>query len=266
MRIKGLKMKRFAVCAAAAALLLIAASCVFAADFTGSIEPVDDTSRLLAFYVNKFTPEELTLVTADKPDASGYFSDIYMDLKGVRIEGMRLDRLTFRMYGAQFNEPEKWAAGEVECRDAMNIHALAALLQDDVNRSIEEQTFGDDDHWHDVSLAITPRGLVGSGYYAAKVMFVTLDIRIDIESGLKIMNNRELWLDNPQVKINRLDLPDYITQKALAQIQPLIDLNRFPLPLRLHSVKLTDGRAELSTRTLPQPVENGITYHYTAGK
>ena len=64
-----------------------------------------------------------------------------------------------------------------------------------------------------------------------KVLFVTLDILIEIDSGLKIVGNKELWLKDPQVKINRLDLPDYITNQALSQIQPLLDLNRFPLPI-----------------------------------
>ena len=64
------------------------------------------------------------------------------------------------------------------------------------------------------------------------------------------------------MRINRLDLPAYITNKALSQIQPLLNLNRFPLPMSLHKVTLEEGRAILSTRQLPKPMEKGITYHY----
>ena len=96
------------------------------------------------------------------------------------------------------------------------------------------------------------------------MLFVTLDILIEIDSKLKIVNRRELWLDNPQVRINKMDLPDYITNKALSQIQPLLDLARFPLPLKLHTVTLEKGTALLSTRILPEPMERGITYHYLA--
>ena len=94
------------------------------------------------------------------------------------------------------------------------------------------------------------------------MLFVTLDILIEIDSKLKIVNRRELWLDDPQVRINKMDLPDYITKKALAQIQPLLDLARFPLPLKLHTVALEKGRALLSTRIGPQPIDQGTTYHY----
>ena len=66
------------------------------------------------------------------------------------------------------------------------------------------------------------------------------------------------------MRVNKLDLPDYITQKALSQIQPLLDLGRFPFPLRLHTVQLEHGSAFLATRILPDPMQNGVSYRYTA--
>ena len=234
-------------------------------EFRGKIEPQDPTSHLLAFYVKKFTPEELNLTVSGAPDATGKFADLYMDLTGVMIDKVRLDKLTFRMYNVQFNAPENWAAGDVLCENALQIYALSTILESDINKSLESKTFGEsDDHWRDVSLAITPQGLRGKGYYMAQVLFMTLDILIEIDSGLKIVGNKELWLDRPEVRVNRLDLPDYVTKKALSQIQPLLDLNRFPLPLSLHKVTLEKGRAILSTRILPKPMDNGVTYHYTA--
>ena len=222
--------------------LPLAASALWAADFEfrGAIEPTDDTSRLLAYYVNRFAPEELSLSVVGQPDATGRFHDLFMDLKGVRIEDVRIDRLTFRMNDVQFNAPENWVSGDVECRDALQIYAACRILEEDINKGLEAQT------------------------YLAKVLFVTLDILIEIDSKLKIVNHKELWLDGPQVRINKLDLPEYITNKALSQIQPLLDLARFPLPLKLHTVTLEQGSALLSTRLPPQPVEQGATYHYLA--
>ena len=50
------------------ALTLLAWGCCVATasraadfEFRGKIEPTDDTSRLLAYYVNRFDPEELKL-------------------------------------------------------------------------------------------------------------------------------------------------------------------------------------------------------------
>lgn len=165
------------------------------------------------------------------------------------------------MKGAQFNPPHEWSDGKVECRSAIQILALANLLEGDINHTIESQTFGDDgsSEWHDVSLRITPKGLRGKGYYR----FGILDILIEIESGLKIVKGKELWLNNPQVKVNNLDVPDYVTRKALGDIQPLVDLKKFPLPLTLHKVDLKNGNATLSTRILPERPQSGRTYTYT---
>ena len=222
----------------------------------------DEVDDLLKYYVNRFNPESAYLVIADKPDKTGRFSDLYMDLNGVVIEDLRIDRLTFRMGGVQFNEPSEWAKGNVECSDAVQVQAFASIFEDDINRAIEAKTFGEKDHWHDVSMAITPQGLKGKGYYTADAGLFNIDILLEITGGLKIVNGKELWLNNPSVKVNKLDGPDYITRKALTRIQPLVDLNRVPLPMTLHMVDLKQGNAVLSTRTLPKPITEGLKYSY----
>ena len=144
----------------------------------------------------------------------------------------------------------------------MQINAVVTVLEDDINRAIEEKTFGKEDQWHDVSMAITPSGLKGRGYYKTNAMLVNLDILLEITSGLKIVNSKELWLNNPLVKVNKMDVPDYITSKALTKIQPLVDLRKFPLPMSLHMVNLKQGSAVLSTRTLPKALTKGLKYNY----
>ncbi|MBQ7267916.1 MAG: DUF2993 domain-containing protein, partial [Synergistaceae bacterium] len=88
-------------------------------------------------------------------------------------------------------------------------------------------------------------------------------ILIEITSNLRVVKGKELWLKDPQVKINKMDLPDYVTKQALSKIQPLVNLNEFPLPLSLHKVELKKGNAILSTRSLPQPFSEGLRYSYT---
>ena len=170
--------------------------------------------------------------------------------------------MTFRMRGVQFNEPSEWAKGNVECKDAVQIQALATILEGDINRAIEAKTFGKKDKWHNVSLAITPQGLKGKGYYTADAKLFNLDILLEINSGLKIVKGKELWLNNPTVKANRMDVPDYITRKALTRIQPLVNLDKFPLPMTLHKVDLKQGSATLTTRTLPNALTQGLKYSY----
>ena len=241
--------------------VVLIASVIIALSFS-SMSRADEVNDLLNYYVNRFKPETASLAISQKPDETGLFNDIYMDLQGVVVEDLRLDRLTFRMKGVQFNKPSEWAKGNVECKDAIQIQALARILESDINRAIEAKTFGEEDSWHDVSLAITPQGLKGRGYYTADAKLFKLDILLEIVSGLKIVKGKELWLNNPNVKANRMDVPDYVTKKALTRIQPLVDLDRFPLPMTLNKVDLQKGSATLSTRTLPKALTDGLKYSY----
>ncbi|MBQ7193473.1 MAG: DUF2993 domain-containing protein [Synergistaceae bacterium] len=220
-------------------------------------DPVDD---LLSYYVSKFGVERGEIIVDALPDETGRFTDIYMSLKGLVIEDLRIDNVTVRMKGVQFNEPSNWKDGNVECKEAISIQGVANIFEDDINNAIKAKTFGDGrDEWHDLSMKIEPSGLSGRGYYK----FGFLDILIEITSNLRIVKGKELWLKDPQVKINKMDLPDYVTKQALSKIQPLVNLNEFPLPLSLHKIELKKGNAVISTRSLPQPFSEGLRYSYT---
>lgn len=220
----------------------------------------DSVDDLLAYYVNRFGVEKGEIMVDALPDETGKFGDIYMALTGLMVENLRIGSVTVRMKGVQFNEPSNWKAGNVECKDAISVQAVAEIFEDDINRAIAAKTFGDGkDEWHDLALGIKASGLSGRGYYK----FGILDILIEITSNLRIVKGKELWLKDPQVKINKMDLPDYVTKQALGKIQPLVDLNKFPLPLSLNKVELKKGSAVLSSRNLPKPLPDGLKYSYT---
>ena len=230
-------------------------------EFRGRVEPVDFTTRILAYYVEEFSPEELILSINGPPDANGSYRDIYMNLTGVMIGGVRVDKLVFRMNYAQF---EIHPDGEVECLSVVAIYARCLVREDDINRKLAEETFGRDDRWENIHMRISPSGLRARGNYIARILFIPLNISIEIESGLRIVAHRELWLNDYTLRVNALDVPDYITSSAIRQIQPLLDLGRFPLPLSLHSVEFQEGQAAFSTRIPPEPMRGGITYRYRA--
>jgi hypothetical protein len=233
-------------------------------EFIGTIDAQDHVSRLLRNYVEEFSPEELFLKIDEQPD-NGRFRDLYMDLRGIIIGGVRVNRLIFRANDVRFNDPSEWAT-KVECLDALQIYAYCSLKEEDINRHLEMETFGRDGHWSNIFMKISPSGLYARGNYSIDLLLFSLNILIEVDSGLKIVENKELWLDDYTVRVNTLGVPDYVTRKAIAQIQPLLDLGRFYLPLKLHKVEFREGEALLSTRILPQPMQKGITYRYRRGQ
>ena len=245
------------------ALCLLFSTPVFAAGFSykGKIEPTNDTSKLLEFYVEKFDPESLELIIEKEPDEPGLYKNIYMDITGCNISGVRLDRLTFQLLEAQFNAPEEWESGEVECTSALEVYATCRLMEDDINADLENRVIGSDvDKWRNLKIRITPKGLSGSGEYSVKLL-LSFNVFIEIESKLRIVRGQEVWLDDAFVKLNRLDVPEHVTNMALSQIQPLLDLKTLPLPLKLNNITFMEKEALFETRVLPSKIE-GITYTY----
>ena len=63
------------------------------------------------------------------------------------------------------------------------------------------------------------------------------------------------------MRVNKVDLPKSITEKAISQIQPVIDLNEFIFPLTLDKIEQTEDKVTLASRLDPEPFE-GIKYTY----
>jgi hypothetical protein len=244
-------------------LCLLFSAPVFSADFSykGKVEPTNDTSLLLKFYVEKFDPESFLLIIENDPDETGLFKSIYMDIVGCNISGVRLDRLTFQLIDAQFNAPSEWANDNVECASALEVYATCRLLEDDVNDDLKKRVIGSgDDNWRNLKLKISPKGLSGSGEYSVKLVFA-FNILIEIESKLRIVGGQEVWLEDAFLKLNRLDVPEHVTNMALDQIQPLLNLKKIPLPLKLSKIIFKEKEALFETRVLPSKIE-GTTYTY----
>ena len=79
----------------------------------------------------------------------------------------------------------------------------------------------------------------------------------------KIVKKQQIWLDNCTIKVNRVAIPETVTDRAISKIQPVIDLSRFIFPLELDSVKQDEERIYIRSRILPEPFD-GITYRYFA--
>lgn len=246
------------------AFLFLFAQAAVGADmeFIGKVDGNTPLSHILRFYVEKFTPEEVFLEVDELPDESGRIRELYMDMTGIIIGKVRLDRLTARMSDVRFNSPIEWEKGNVVCLDALQTYAFCRLTDKDINGSLADRALGKDDQWHNISMKISPDGLYAKGNYIAQILFLSLDILIEVKSGLKIVDNKELWLDKYEIFVNKMDVPGYITEKAVGQIQPILNLARFPFPLKLSNIDFRQGEALLSTRVLPERLGRGFTCRF----
>lgn len=220
--------------------------------------------KLLDHFVKEFSPEEITMIIDEEPNEKGYVRDIFLDIRGCSIGGVRIDSLTLRAMGVQMNAPSEWDRKGLDAKEILNVHALARILEKDLNNNLLSKEFGDDDHWHNLQVDMRPDGIYARGNYLVTVLF-RLDILIEIFSRFKIVDRKEVWLDDYTLKVNRVDVPQFITDKAVSEIQPLLDLGKFVFPLRLHSISYDEKSLTISSRVLPESFE-GIRYRYSGNK
>lgn len=226
--------------------------------------PVMTPGRKLQYhFIKQLDPEKMVMIFDEEPGEEGYIRDVYMDLKGAVIGGVRIKSLVIRGSGIQLSPVHTWGEDGPEVEQILNIHAKGIIDENDINQNLLQKEFGDDGHWHNLQLDIHPGGIYAKGYYLVRMLF-KLDILIEIESRLKIVDFQQIWLDQYTVRVNRVDIPAFITEKAVSQIQPLLDLSRFVFPLKLTSISYDDTSITLSSSREPEPFD-GIIYQYEKG-
>lgn len=222
----------------------------------------DRGDALLRLFAREFTPERMTMTLDEAPDEEGYVREIYLDITGCDIGGVRMDALRVRAMGVQLNPPEEWEEKGLEAREILNVHAFARLLEKDLNDNLTSKEFGDDDHWKNIQVDMRPDGVYVRGNYLVTILF-RLNMLIEIFSRFRIVNMEQVWLDDYTLRVNRVDVPQYLTDRAVEQIQPILDLGKFIFPLKLHSIDHDDDGLTIRSRVLPEPFE-GLVYEYSA--
>ncbi len=256
---------RNVIAAALAVIVLFAGTCLAesANHFNGCIEGDSSGTILFRAFAEGLKPESMEMILDEEPDDSGRVRHMYLDLYGCDLGGVRIDRLEIEAVDVQFTPTCEWKESGPDIENMLAVYAQAIIMEKDVNEAISDEAFGDgDEHWHDVALDFRENGVYVKGYYLANFIF-RLDILIELEGHFGIVGGKQVWLEDYTMRVNRVDLPDYITERAIGKIQPIIDLEDFVFPLTLREVVQEEDRVTLRSRVLPRRIE-GILYKYQA--
>ena len=258
----------------------------------------DEVGDLFNNYMQYLKSGNVTLIISEQPDQTGFFKEAYLEAKGivakkdiasridVNIENVRIDSALINVSGLQLNPPSDWKT-RVSFDSFQSSSVTVNILESDINSAIKDQEFrlradnGKDFILFNVVTDITADGIKITGYlreenpsglasYAAAWLLgpAVDNYPVEINSKLKIVDDRELWLDNPTVKRGSFsELDSYIERNITNRDRPILDLGELDLsrtPVTLHSVELKDGSLSFSSATLPKALEGGIRYTYSA--
>ena len=253
----------------------------------------DQIGELFNYYVGQLKSGTVTLTISEQPDESGFINEAHLEAKGAAyhqnerpvFQDTRIDSLFLNVSGIQLNPPSEWTDNSsVKFRRWQSSAFTVNVLDSDITTALKDKTFefysdGKNFIFHDVSVSITSGGVKITGFikesepydwrsYAAAWLLGSAadDYPVEINSGLKIVNDKELWLDNPTVKRGTFsEIDGYIEREITNRNKPLVNLDEVDLdlskiPITLHSIELNNGSLSISTATLPQALNGGIRY------
>ena len=256
-----------------------------------SADPVGD---LFNDYVQRAQSQKVTLVISEQPDATGLFKEAYLEAKGVVFEAKgvvfknnpRIDSVNVNVSSLQLNPPSEWSNSRVDCKGYKSASATVSILESDINAALKDKDFRFENDgkyfiFHNVEVDITTSGVRITGflkeqdtrnfnsYVAAFLLGAAADdYPVVITSKVKVVDGKEIWLDDPKVdKGNYSDIDSYIERKITQRNTPLLDLGNLDLsrtPITLGKVELKDGSVTISTAALPKAIEGGVKYTHPA--
>lgn len=246
--------KSFKAIALAAALITVSASSALAEDLG---------ERLFRMFLDELNPQRAQMVLREPPEESGLIKHVYMDMEGADIGGVRIDRITVEGMDVAFTSPETWGTESADVTSILATNAVAVIKEEDINSHLKSKEFGDDEKWNNLALDFSPGRVYAKGYYLADLVLLKLNILIEIDGTFKVKEGKQVWLDDYTLKVNRAKVPEGLTDRAMAKIQPILDLGKFMFPLKLSGIELDEDKAVVKSVSEPRPFE-GIVYEYDA--
>ncbi len=241
------------------ALLAFPAGAAQTREFKGNFTPETNGEKLLSILVSITNPEVLELRLDEEPDDQGNIRNLHILVKGASLGGFRLEKLALESSFLELNTPPEWdadAKNPVVVKDVLRTNFEAVILEKDVNRALQSQG---GDEWRKVSVDLKPGFMTARGYYHVKNPGLTL--LAEVKTGLQIKKGKELWLKDPELKINHDEQTDAV-RDAIRKLQPLVDIRDLPFPITLADLSIDETKLRLATRTAPKPFE-GLLLRYS---
>ena len=102
-------------------------------------------------------------------------------------------------------------------------------------------------------------GIRVSGSYVATFLF-TFNIRMEVLSKLSF-DERGLSLTDTTLFVAGVKQPEYLTSQLLQRINPLIERERIPFPVRISKIDFKDDRIVITGN--PEPLKDSNVWNYS---
>jgi len=177
------------------------------------------------------------------------FERFFLEARGIRIDGMRIEELTAAALGAVFNREEEWRK-TAEMRSAELATLRMRVLEKDVNDFfLLKYPPGRRSGWLFIRFDLKDGWIRGEGLY--KFSGLPFRTHVVLEGKLEVVRGRKVYVSDYTMRVDGLEIPRSRAEPVVNRIQPLLDLDKLAFPGRLSRVEVRED--SLLVETSPSP-------------
>ncbi len=222
----------------------------------------DRGQELFQIFLDNLKPQRAQLILSGQPRENGQVPQLYIAVEGAYVRGMRIQSVAIKGYHVLTDPPEQWDSLEYpKVHSVLACHGQVELIQQDLNDFLVSRAFGSKREWEDVKVDFKDGRVNVSCYYRLDLKILSLRVKLELDTALEIKNGTELWLRDTRMRINNSEVSEALIRRALARLQPILDLDRFGLPLGLAKVEIQEDRMIIRSRRPARPFP-GLLYSY----
>ncbi len=148
-----------------------------------------------------------------------------VDEFAVRLRGVRLDILRAVLFGRFI------------VRSADGGQATVRLLQEDVQQALEDRPYVE---------GARVRFANGLVHLAGTATVAGAKVDVDLTGALVLKDSRQVVLRVETMNVRGISLPPGVANLVIAPLNPLLSVDKLPVPLRLVGVEIRDGSAVIT--------------------
>ena len=204
--------------------------------------------------VKEFDPEKLTVQATGGGSFLSAKATVIV-IKGVRIESVSLYAM---MKEPPNNIKEDDEDHKYKLADLIHYSRGEVVLLEKDFTEYTSKEIEDIKGFKNLECDFSKNGIRVSGSYVATFLF-TFNIRMEVLSKLAF-DERGLCLTDTTLLVAGVKQPEYLTSQLLERINPLIERERIPFPVRITRIDFSDDRIVITGN--PQPLKDANVWNY----
>lgn len=222
----------------------------------------DYGQELFDILLARVEPARAELCLQEMPAADGTIPWAYLECQNADVSGMNVRSLRVEVFDAVVTPPAQWKDVEYpRVKSMLACRAEGIFTQDDVNAFLRNRFFGHEKEWERVSVKLENDRVYAEATCAVDVKLMRVKLRMEVSCRV-VGRGTGIWLEDVIVKVNGKKLSKVLVNKAIAKIQPVLDMSKYNLPLYLTKIELSDGVCRVATRLPPHGMTDGLKWEY----